>query len=110
MLFALSIRNGLWTAGECPSVFKLPAQTPGAGPAPAGAGTPTHVVKSSHGGKDWMCVGSYSAGPPKVLGTFKPTSGVPNKEVIVDAGALYASKVRRHVFFTSRSRAHSLCV
>jgi sucrose-6-phosphate hydrolase SacC (GH32 family) len=42
--------------GECPSFFPLPPTYPGAGPAPAGAETPTHVHKASHGGKDWMQV------------------------------------------------------
>ena len=50
--------------GECPSFFPLPSSTPGAGPAPAGAGTPTHVHKASHGGKDWMQVGTYAIHPP----------------------------------------------
>jgi hypothetical protein len=60
----------------------------GAGPAPAGSRTPTHVVKSSHGGKDWMVVGTYTAGLPRELGTFLPTG----KETMIDHGALYASK------------------
>jgi sucrose-6-phosphate hydrolase SacC (GH32 family) len=43
--------------GECPSFFKLPPVTPGAGPAPNGAKSYTHVHKASHGG-DWMQVGT----------------------------------------------------
>jgi beta-fructofuranosidase len=79
-------------AGECPSFFPLPKSTPGAGGAPAGAETPTHVYKVSHGGKDWMMVGTYVAGPPKQLGSFTATKGVPNTETLIDSGALYASK------------------
>lgn len=78
--------------GECPSFFPLPPSTPGAGPAPAGAGTPTHVHKASHGGKDWMQVGSYTAGAPKVLGNWESTAGVPRVDAIVDVGDFYASK------------------
>ena len=74
--------------GECPSFFVLPKATPGAGPAPAGAGTPTHVHKASHGGKDWMKVGTYVAGVPKQLGSFTATPGVPFGDVLIDAGAL----------------------
>ena len=75
-------------AGECPSFFKLPRATPGAGPAPAGAAHPTHVYKSSHGGKDWMSVGSYVAGPPKTLGNFSAMGA----ERLIDRGSFYASK------------------
>ena len=74
--------------GECPSFFPLPATTPGAGAAPADAGTPTHVYKASHSGKDWMSVGSYTAGAPKTLGTWT----VMGKEVLIDTGQFYASK------------------
>jgi len=74
--------------GECPSFFPLPRSTPGAGPAPAGAQTPTHVHKASHGGKDWMQVGTYTAGPPRSNGNY--TGLLP--EVILDAGNFYASK------------------
>eukprot|EP00911_Craspedida_sp_UC1_P000571 UC1_evm3s438 len=78
--------------GECPSFFPLPRTTSGSGPAPAGAGTPTHVHKCSHGGKDWMNVGTYTPGAPKVLGKFEATPGVSKDEVVCDAGAMYASK------------------
>jgi len=74
--------------GECPSFFPLPRTTPGAGSAPAGAKTPTHVHKASHGGKDWMQVGTYIAGPPKTNGNW--TALLP--EVKIDAGNFYASK------------------
>jgi beta-fructofuranosidase len=79
-------------AGECPSFFPLPKATAGSGSAPAGAATPTHVVKSSHGGKDWMMVGTYQAGAPRELGAFNSTPGVPYAEVLIDRGAFYASK------------------
>jgi len=74
--------------GECPSFFELPRTTPGAGPAPSGSETPTHVHKCSHGGKDWMQVGTYTAGPPKTNGNW--TAVLP--EVKIDAGNSYASK------------------
>jgi len=74
--------------GECPSFFPLPRTTPGAGPPPAGAPVPTHVHKASHGGKDWMQLGSYVAGPPKSNGNW--TALLP--EVKIDAGSFYASK------------------
>ena len=39
-----------------------------------------------------MIVGTYTAGAPKQLGKFVATAGVPHKEVMIDQGALYASK------------------
>ena len=39
-----------------------------------------------------MIVGKYTAGAPKQLGKFVATAGVPHKEVMIDHGALYASK------------------
>ena len=39
-----------------------------------------------------MIVGTYTAGAPKQLGKFVATAGVPHKEVMIDHGALYASK------------------
>jgi len=77
--------------GECPSFFELPRDTPGAGAAP-GAERPTHVHKSSHGGQDWMNVGTYTPGKPKEVGDFSATPGVPHSETIIDADRLYASK------------------
>ena len=74
--------------GECPSFFELPSTTPGAGPAPQGAPIPTHVHKCSHGGKDWMQVGTYIAGPPKTNGNW--TALLP--ETKIDSGNMYASK------------------
>ena len=73
-------------------MFKLPNITAGAGPAPTGAAMPTHVYKVSSGGRDWMTVGTYTPGTPKVLGTFKATAGVPHSQWLVDQGAFYASK------------------
>jgi len=77
--------------GECPSFFPLPKTTPGAGPAPSGAGTPTHVHKASHGG-DWMNVGTYVANGPKQNGNWTATPGVTFKETHIDKGNFYASK------------------
>ena len=74
--------------GECPSFFPLPRTTPGAGSAPPGAATPTHVFKRSHQGKDWMQVGTYVAGPPKANGNWTALLD----EVKIDAGRFYASK------------------
>ena len=74
--------------GECPSFFPLPRTTPGAGTARHGAPTYTHVHKASHGGKDWMVPGTYTAGLPRTDGNWTTTA----KEQLVDAGHLYASK------------------
>jgi len=74
--------------GECPSFFKLPKTTPGAGPAPAGSMTPTHVHKNSAGG-DHMRVGVYE--PPKAakeLGMFTGSTILQK----CDTGSFYASK------------------
>jgi len=54
--------------GDCPSFFKLPPTTPGAGPAPnASAPPPTHVHMVAGG---WMTLGWYTPGPPKTVGEF----------------------------------------
>jgi len=76
--------------GNCPSFFPLPRSTPGAGPAPMGAPTPTHVHKSSPNinDGDFMMVGTYEAGPPKSNGNW--TALLPT--VRIDAGNCYASK------------------
>ena len=77
--------------GECPSFFALPRSTPGAGPAPAGTTgpAPTHVHKASHGGKDWMQVGAYTAGPPRADGNW---TALLKESQLIDAGSCYASK------------------
>ena len=65
---------------ECPSVYPLPDPTPGTEQeydAMQAAGTlPTHVHKTSCDG-DWWQIGTYTAGPPKVLGTFLTRPGEP---------------------------------
>lgn len=82
--------------GECPSFFPLPSITPGSGPAPAGAGLPTHVHKASHGG-DWMQVGTYVAGPPKSSGNWSQTPGVPLTEVKIGESSLAPAPRCMHV-------------
>jgi beta-fructofuranosidase len=72
--------------GECPSFFELPATTPGAGPAPAGSKTYSHVHKASHGG-DWMQVGNYIENGIRQNGNWSA-----EKEVKIDMGHFYASK------------------
>jgi len=72
--------------GECPSFFPMVRDTPGAGPAPPGAKTYTHVHKASHGG-DWMQVGTYVENGPKQNGEWTA-----EKEVKIDMGHFYASK------------------
>lgn len=64
--------------GECPSFFPLPKSTPGAAAAAGNTSAPTHVIKSSHGGFDWMAVGSYDPGPPRQLGTFTHEDEAPS--------------------------------
>merc|ERR1740121_2701544 len=73
--------------GECPSFFPMPPITPGAGPAPDNAKPYTHVHKSSHGGKDWMQVGTYVENGVKQDGNWTAEA-----EVEIDVGQLYASK------------------
>jgi len=82
---------------ECPSVYPLPDPTPGTEQeynAMQAAGTlPTHVHKTSCGG-DWWQIGTYTAGPPKVLGTFQATKHWEDvfEQRKIDQGAFYASK------------------
>ena len=93
--FARWYRVGVQPAfpvGECPSFYPLPATTPGAGPPPAGAGTPTHVYKVSRDGHDVAMVGTYAAGEPARPDNFSATPGVPFALALVDAGVAYASK------------------
>ena len=53
---------------------------------------PTHVHKSSHGGKDWMQVGTYTEGQPGTVGNWSATPGFSFDQVLIDAGNFYASK------------------
>jgi|EP01047_Picozoa_sp_COSAG01_P038238 hypothetical protein len=76
------------TTGPLCSFFELPATTPGAQPAEAGADVPTHVHKCSHGGKDWMQVGKYTPGKPKQLGSFVAAGSVPKVDKCIDTGDL----------------------
>lgn len=73
--------------GECPSFFELPPMTPGSDPPAADVQLPTHVHKSSHHGKDWVQIGTYTPGAAKTLGTFNATPGVPFVQSVVDMGA-----------------------
>ena len=82
---------------ECPSVYPLPAATPGtedayAAAARAGA-LPTTVHKTSCGG-DWWQLGTYEAGPAKTLGSFQATPGWEDTfaQKRMDQGKFYASK------------------
>lgn len=65
----------------------MPRNTPGAGPAPHGAKKYTHVHKASHGGKDWMQVGTYVENGPNQNGNWTA-----EKDVEIDVGSFYASK------------------
>ena len=59
--------------GDCPSLFRLPALTPGVGSAPAGVEQPTHVhITSGSPFGTWMQVGKYSDGPPRSPGEWAP--------------------------------------
>ena len=88
---------------ECPSFYELPGPTAGfeaAYHAAAQAGMlPTHVHKvscSTPSGKglDWWQAGTYNAGAPKTLGSFRPTAGWEDlfAKRNIDAGSYYASK------------------
>lgn len=61
---------------ECPSFYPLPAASPGFEREYDAAkdSLPTHVHKTSCGG-DWWQLGTYDAGAPKTLGSFKATPG-----------------------------------
>jgi len=82
---------------ECPSVYPLPAATPGseaAYEAATKAGElPTTVHKTSCGG-DWWQVGSLSAAAPMALGGFNATPGWEDlfEQRKIDPGNFYASK------------------
>eukprot|EP00935_MAST-01C_sp_MAST-1C-sp1_P001660 g1660.t1 len=82
---------------ECPSVYPLPAATPGFEAAYAAAAQegalPTHVHKTSCGGDYWQ-LGTYAMGPPKALGNFTATPGWEDlfEQRKMDSGGFYASK------------------
>mmetsp|Transcript_4924 Transcript_4924/g.16476 ORF Transcript_4924/g.16476 Transcript_4924/m.16476 type:complete len:548 (+) Transcript_4924:27-1670(+) len=81
---------------ECPSVYPLPAATPGTEAAyeeARRAGMPDTVHKTSCGG-DWWQLGSYDPGAPRSVGSFKPTPGWEDvfAQKRIDQGNFYASK------------------
>eukprot|EP00933_Yihiella_yeosuensis_P065924 TRINITY_DN6994_c1_g1_i1.p1 TRINITY_DN6994_c1_g1~~TRINITY_DN6994_c1_g1_i1.p1 ORF type:complete len:579 (-),score=93.45 TRINITY_DN6994_c1_g1_i1:263-1999(-) len=84
---------------ECPSLYPLPKSTPGFEKEYDNALTsgtnplPTHVHKTSCSG-DWWQMGTYTAGRPKEIDSFKPTKGWEDlfEQVRVDVGNFYASK------------------
>jgi sucrose-6-phosphate hydrolase SacC (GH32 family) len=86
--------------GDCPSLFRLPAPTPGAGPAPAGAEQPTHVhITSGNPFGTWAMAGNYSDGPPRTPGEWTPLEpclmGKPRLGGCgrnIDRGQTYAAK------------------
>jgi len=90
-------KSGDFRQCECPSVYPLPAPTPGTEAAYAAAkaagALPDTVHKTSCGG-DWWQVGSYVAGPPKTLGSFNATPGWEDlfEQRRIDEGNFYASK------------------
>jgi len=82
---------------ECPSVYPLPAATPGTeatyNELSALGQLPTHVHKTSCGG-DWWQMGTYAPGAPKVLSNFTATIGWEDVfgQRRIDQGQFYASK------------------
>ena len=90
---------------ECPSLYPLPAATPGfeeeyAAAAKAGA-LPTHVHKTSCGPQavgaayyDWWQAGTYVDGAPRTLPFFNATPGWEDlfEQRVIDKGFFYASK------------------
>jgi sucrose-6-phosphate hydrolase SacC (GH32 family) len=84
---------------DCPSFYPLPAATPGTEEAYAAAaaqgvgGLPTHVHKTSCGG-DWWQLGTYTEGPPKLLGHFNATAGWEDlfAQRKIETGWFFASK------------------
>ena len=82
---------------ECPSVYPLPAASPGTEEAYAAAqkagALPNTVHKTSCGG-DWTQLGTYVPAPAKVLGAFNATPGWDDLFVQkrIDVGGFYASK------------------
>lgn len=93
---------------ECPSVYPLPAATPGTEAAYAAAleaGLPDTVHKTSCGG-DWWQLGSYTEGAPKTLGSFVATKGWEDLFVQkkMDQGDFYASKDNEYPILTGGKR------
>lgn len=86
-------RSGDFRQCECPSVYPLPASTPGWEDYYEQDGLPTHVHKTSCGG-DWWQLGTYTEGAPKELGSFKETEGWEDlfQQKKMDVGQFYASK------------------
>ena len=84
---------------ECPSLYPLPAPTPGFEAAYEAArrsdgGLPTHVHKTSCRG-DWWQLGTYREGAPRVeVGGFNATPGWEDlfAQRRIDSGHFYASK------------------
>lgn len=82
-----------FSQAECPSFFPLPPVYPGSAIADAERGAqPNFVRKSSHGGQDWMQVGTWVDGPVGSVGEWTATPGVDHTDYLIDAGAFYASK------------------
>ena len=90
---------------ECPSLFPLPAATPGFeaeyAAAAADAALPTHVHKTSCGPMsqganyyDWWQAGTYIDGPPNTLPAFNATPGWEElfEQRVIDRGFFYSSK------------------
>lgn len=82
---------------ECPSVYPLPAASPGteeAYDAAQKAGTLPNIVHKTSCGGDWTQLGTYVPAPAKVLGSFNATPGWEDLFVQkrIDQGGFYASK------------------
>ena len=86
--------------GDCPSLYALPAPTPGTLPAPAGVEQPTHVhITSGNPFGTWMQVGKYSDGAPRTPGEWAPMQPCLRSRPrlggcgrCVDRGQTYAAK------------------
>ena len=88
------------TSGECPSLFPLPALTPGTSAKP-GQKLPTHVYKRGRMGgptklQDHFQIGDWTEGKPGEVAIWSPTPNIPFQArgggVLVDEGLFYASK------------------
>ena len=91
---------------ECPSVYPLPAATPGTEAAyRAATGKPNVVHKTSCGG-DWWQLGTYTEGAPKTLGNFSATAGWDDlfAQRKIDQGNFYASKDNEYPTLTGGKR------